>query len=686
MSDPELLQTSTVATLKDLSTLTSGQWVRTAGFHTLGDGGAALYRVEESNDQTNEADLINLANGLTAVLREPHAVNYRMFGAVGDGENDDGTQIKRAHEYAAENGIPIINRSGEYWIKRVNDIPIRTCVEWGQTTFHIDERYNVPRTPRFVVQNDRPTEDLDLSGGLKASLLEQIRPGVQIIPELAPYAGCLINVADENDRIGIRAGNYSKKGWAREEFFYVEEEGRIIGDIAWAFKDFTTATVTPCGDSYLTISGGGFYFSGETPEGDTRSYHQHGIVIERSRTIVREQWMGLEPGNSDDAMVPRSGFYILRGVYDVTLENIRCMPWEKNRVDKDRELWAGTYGIGGARMLNCQFRNLTAEGGWVAWGVFGTNLNKNFRVENCRLNRIDVHFHCWNLTIKDCEIGFKGISVTGGGDLVIENTVRHGNQFVNFRRDYGARWEGNVRIRNCTLRPTGNGKVAVLAYHPDDFDYQYQIGYGRRITVEDLLIDFAAAPDSEADCWLMDIEPFGRRSDGSRLFFPHRVDFRRIAVENRSRGVRLIDIREPAHYDQARPGSYDSRRLHPNCTIVCDDVELDRELEGDDFHLRIGNGPGKSDPSSLHPRVRFTDCDDVYLVLDTDVADLSFARCPGSKVHAEATTGSDGLITVNNRVLHSPSNTENAIDTVASLEAEGIELTEAFVSRLKSRQ
>jgi hypothetical protein len=684
MSD--LIHSLTAQTLKSMSDLEPGQWTRTAGYHTPGDGGDALYQIQE-DAESNEMDIIALSGGSAAVLTESSGVNYRMFGAIGDGENDDGVSIKRAHVYANERGIPVINLSGDYWIKQTNSIPIQTNVQWGQTTFHIDERYNSRRSPRFIVENDRPTEELDLSTELKAALLSQIKPGVQIIPELATYSGHLVTVVDEEDRIGIRAGNYSKKGWAREEFFYVEEEGRIIGDIAWSFKNFTSITVTPCSETYLTVEGGGFYFSGETPEDDSRSYHQHGIVIQRSRTIVREQWMGLERGRSDDAMVPRSGFYVLRGVYDVTLENIRCMPWEKNRVDKDRELWAGTYGIGGARMLNCQFRNLTAEGGWVAWGVFGTNLNKNFRVENCRLNRIDVHFHCWNLTIKDCEIGFKGISVTGGGDLVIENTIRHGNQFVNFRRDYGSRWEGNIRLIGCTLKPTGTGKVAVLSYHPDDFDYQYQVGFGRRITVEDLLIDFAAAPDSDAPAWLMDIVPFGRMSHGSRLFFPHRVDFRRIAVENRSRGVRLIDIPETAHYDMAEPGSHDGRRLRANCTIVCDDVDLERDIGPGDFHLSLGQGSAEPDAQSLHPRVRFTDCDDVSLVLDTAVASLSFDRCPGSQIHAAGSppSTSKGLITVNGRVLHSHLNTENAMGTAAYLESEGIQLTEAFVSNLKSR-
>ena len=93
------------------------------------------------------------------MLLESEAVNYRMFGAVGDGEHDDGVQIKLAHEYANQHQIPVVNRSGEFWIKETNNIPITTNVHWGKTTFHIDERYNSRRRPRFVVRNDRPHAD-----------------------------------------------------------------------------------------------------------------------------------------------------------------------------------------------------------------------------------------------------------------------------------------------------------------------------------------------------------------------------------------------------------------------------------------------------------------------------------------------------------------------------------------------
>lgn len=623
-------------------------FAETAGFYAPGDGGAACYRIQKRDRETqpNGADVIALQNDLMAVLVENRAVNYAMFGAVGNGVQDDGPQIKLAHEYANARGVPIVNRAGEYWIKQTHDIPIATDVHWGKTTFHIDEKHNAKTKPRFIVRNDEAEKDLTRDDAIKAALLKQLKPGVQLIPELAPYAGHLITVADSRDRIGIRAGNYSKAGWAREEFFYVEEEGRVIGDIAWAFKNFTSITATPCNDQYLVVEGGGFYFSGDVPGETYTGYHHNGIAIYRSRTIIRQQWMGLEKGKRDMSMQPRRGFYVLSHVYDVTLENIRAMPWEKNRRTPNRVLAAGTYGISGARMLNCTFRNLTAEGGWVAWGFFGTNLNKNFRVENCRLNRIDVHFHCWNLYIGHCAIGFKGISITGGGDLVIENTTRYGNQFVNFRRDYGAKWDGHIHLRNCTLKPSGKGKVAVLAYHPAQFDYQYPIGFARSVKIEDLIVDYSAAPESKDPCWLMDIVPFSKTAENARLFFPRSIAFRNIFVEGRDQGVRLIRIPNPHHYDLRQKSAYDGNRLIPNCTLICADVQLEKltptnPADPEAMHLLIGAEPARdyADSHALCPIIRFSDCENIGIYLGQCIASAFFERCGITAVQAPGLRG-----------------------------------------------
>jgi len=633
---PEVLhQCSTVAAMKKAS-LAVGVLVRTAGYRTAGDGGGALYLVESAKEDraSNEGDVIALQGGLQATLQESLAVNYATFGAVSDGKNDDGVQIKLAHEYASRRNIPVINLHGEYWITKSNNIPITTNVQWGESTFHINEKFNEKSIPRFKVTG-APKQDIVLDAETKAKFLAQLKPGVSVIPELAPYTNCLIQIKDDNDRLGFRAGaKFKGQSWAREELFYVEELGRVIGDIAWSFKDYTTLNATPCEDHYLVIEGGGFYLSGDNPGVEYTGYYHCGFSIQRSRTIVRNQWMGLEKGKKDISMEPRRGFYVLSHVYDVLLENIRLIPWEQNREGTDRDVGAGTYGLGGGRMLNCTFRNVTAEGSTVHWGVFGTNLNKNFRIEQCQLNRVDVHFHCWNLYIRDSVIGLRGVSVTGGGNLWIENTVRLGNHFLNFRRDFGAVWNGDVHIKNCRLLPSGKGVVSVLYHNAANFDYGYPLGSERTVKIEDLIIDYSSVPDSTEECWLSYLVPFGKTKEGTRLFFPYDAVFRNIQVTGRNQGVRLLKIQQPFYYDLKREGGYDGVRVQPNATLIFDNIQLDKLPAAapdsvDQVHFQLGDGSGTAfeDGNALYLKVLFRNCENISAYLRSGIADVSFERC-----------------------------------------------------------
>jgi hypothetical protein len=176
VSNARVTRYATSQLLSSLTSLEKGTLVETAGFYVPGDRGDALYRIQKLNDemQRNGADVIALNNRQVAIQLESKSVNYKMFGAVGDGESDDGVQIKPAHEYANRHQIPTINLSGEFWIKQVNNIKIKTNVHWGNTTFHIDERFNHRRFSRFVVLNDKPTRTLKLDKETKAILLKNI--------------------------------------------------------------------------------------------------------------------------------------------------------------------------------------------------------------------------------------------------------------------------------------------------------------------------------------------------------------------------------------------------------------------------------------------------------------------------------------------------------------------------------
>jgi len=618
------------------TSLKEGALVQTFGYYKAGDGGNAHYRIEKSGDTGFDTG-VKMNSGLSAILINVQSVNYKMFGAVGDGKNDDSIQIKAAHIYAGKLNLPVHNYTGEYWLKKPNDIEIFTNVDWGNTIFHIDEMNNSSGESRFRILSRRTAKVIELNSEQKKGLLAKLKPGVQVIPELADFANCLVSITDQDDRIGFRAGSdYKGQSWAREELFYIEEHGRNTTDIAWEFKNYTTLTAYPVDSGYLTVNGGTFYLSGDSRGA---KYVRNGFHISRSRTIIQNQWVGLEHGKTDVAMSPRSGFYFFNNVYDVKLENIRLVPYEQDREGKERDVPAGTYGIGGSRILNALFRNVMAEGGPVHWGVFGTNMNKNFRVENCRLNRIDVHFHCWNLYIKDSNIGYRGISVTGGGDLFIENTTCYSRSFINFRSDFGAKWDGNIRLRNCRFVPSTSAEINLLDFNPMDFDYKYPLGFGRSIIVEDLVIDFNSVPDSNSPCWLMKVAAFSKTKAGHRLFFPQYIEFRNVMVQGRTKGLRLIQIADPRSYQLKTAGGYDGTFFTANSRMIFNNIQLE-DLEQVEaakvppVHISIAHTDAVDyeDAFALYPEIRLIACQYVTAKFGNNALTADFDKCSLSAI------------------------------------------------------
>jgi hypothetical protein len=179
-----------------------------------------------------------------------------------------------------------------------------------------------------------------------------------------------------------------------------------------------------------------------------------------------------------------------------------------------------------------------------------------------------------------------------------------------------------------------------------DFDYQYPIGFARDVAIKDMLIDYSAAPKSTSPCWLMDVVSFSKTKTGERLFFPNHIEFRNVRVRGREQGVRLLRIPNPHYYDLRRQGGYDGSTLKANCTLVVDDVQLEKmnPTYPDDVrqvHLLIGgeDAVDYADQVALFPEVRFTDCENVSVYLGNCIASTFFDRCSLNTITASGLRG-----------------------------------------------
>ncbi len=626
-----LIVFSTVKELINDNELAVNNVAKVLGYYEVNDGGAAEYIIKDINpeDVSLEEYHIELSNGLKAFLLEPQTINYRIFGAKGDGYNNDAVQISKAHSYANAKNVPIVNHKGEFWLKEIEKIIIQTDVDWGNTVFHIDEKYNSLTDFRFEVTPKDNPKDIVLSAEEKKELLSDLNSGKTIIPTLEPYKNHLIIIADSNDRIGFRAGaSYKGQSWAREDFFYVEESGKVIGDITWLFKNYTKLTAYPIDKNYLHLRGGIFYLSGENPS-SKRGYYKNGIQIKRSKTIISNQWIGLEPGKEDTTTIsPRSGFYAFSNVYDITLENVRLIPYLYTR-ESGNNVHSGTYGISMGRVLKSHFKNVIAEGSQNHWGVFGTNLNKDFKIENCHLNRVDIHFHCWNLSILNSHIGERGITVTGGGDLIIDNSSCAGSHFVNFRSDYGSRWDGDITITNSIFKVRRNlNNMSILNFLPHDFDYKYPIRFGRNIRIENFKVDFSSMEQKGATCWVMRIPQFSVMEHGDRISFPNFIKFENIEVIGREKGIRLLSIADQGGYKVDKAGGYKKNILNSNVIFNFNNIQLeDLSKENNQYHFTMQASGGLLKDNSLYPSIIFSNCSNIAIQNDGYIANIFFEKC-----------------------------------------------------------
>lgn len=620
----------TVEAMKTSGKLKAYEIVHTLGYYAENDGGGARYIIKASALAEDGGSVITIGGGLQAILIVGMSVNYKMFGAKGDGINDDAIQIKKAHDFANAKNLPVINMSGEFWLKTSNNVVIMTGTQWGGTKFHIDESKSISGQ-RFVVWSTNASSAINLSAGEKTSVISQLKPGTTIIPELTPYRNCLVVVADVNDRVGKRSGYLND--WPKEDFFYVEEHGRIIGDITWKFNDYTSMTAYPAEDSYLTVQGGTFYLNGvDNP--DIPANVGSVINVRRSRTIVKDQVIRLEGSNTDNLMESVSGFYYFNLVYDVLLENARLIPREKDRPGTGNDVAEGTYGIGGNKVLKATFKNVTAEGSTIHWGVFGTNLFKDFRVQECKLNRVDIHFRCWNLYIDNSEIGFKGFTVTGGGDLFINNTKVFGNTFLNFRQDYAATWEGDIRVKNGRLVATNSGEQKALFFDMSDFDHKLTQTLGRTIDIDGFVFDYRGVTNT-SPAKLIKVPTFSKRTDGGRVEFPSSVTIKNVSVLGRDKGVRIIDIMDPTSFKLKNKGGYvPFESVKTNSRLLFENIELEdsTDLISQDttalvFFINGVATKAYEDEYALYPYVEFVNCGRVFMSTKGMIADVYFRNC-----------------------------------------------------------
>ena len=298
--------------------------------------------------------------------------------------------------------------------------------------------------------------------------------------------------------------------------FIVDSNGNVdpATSIIWDFPQVTRMTVYPIDETVLTVTGGKFTTIANSWPTDAE-YMTRGIAVTRSNTIL-DGIVHLVTGEGGTGTA-YGGFYCVTNAVNVTFQN--CImtghkPYSQATGVRGNYDFSADYAAN-IKVINIVQSNSIYDGSF--WGISGFNYIKNMVFDNVQLSRIDAHTGFYNVTIRNSQLGHGSINAIGGGLLYVENTTITADDFVAFRGDYGAIWEGNVVIRNCEFTPTNFHTSRIIdARNDGQWDFGFPCVMPETITIEGLRLDESRAPP-----WYEGIILIAASNTGAREPFPY---------------------------------------------------------------------------------------------------------------------------------------------------------------------
>lgn len=426
-------------------------------------------------------------------------VTYEAFGAAGDGVTDDMEAICKAHDFANRSGRSVGSKpDATYHLgRRALTAVIATDTDWNTSRFLIDDSQGVEnhRRPLFEVRSLLKPVDI------KIDRLSRDQPSLGA----RPPADCLVYVENSHRKIYIRRGLNQNSGTGQKEVFILRRDGSVEGAIEWDYDTITRIEARPIDPRPLVLRGGVFTtVANRMRQEKGYNYWSRNIRIGRSNTEVE----GLTHRVTGETEVghPYAGFLDIHQCANITLRNCAIDAHKTYRTigSAGKPVSMGTYGYSASlvvnfRMVGCRMQDITDRS---RWGVIGSNFMKNILLEDCALNRMDVHQGVsGSYVIRRTTLGHAGFNAIGRGRLILEDCTLHGSHLIAFRSDYGSTWDGDALIRNCRWIPgAGAASSPVLFGLRNDgtHDFGYPCSMPREIRIDGLFIDDSKHPKGYA--------------------------------------------------------------------------------------------------------------------------------------------------------------------------------------------
>ena len=453
-------------------------------------------------------------------------LTYEQFGAKGDGFTDDFDAIIATHEEANKTGTPVKAKDGaSYYIKKIASAVIKTDVDFGKAEFIIND-VGVPldqrSTPLFVVRSDYEKVSLDISSFKRDQ-------GKLDFPH---EGNAYVRLINANSPKFIRKGLNMNSGKPTTDSFIVDADGNVKNLVNYDYDEITEAYYRCADDKPITIKGGKFVTIANQAES---FYHYHGRGFSITRSNVTIDGIKHFVYGEGEHGAPYGGFFAVTESYNVTLENCLLTPhfiYKTESKVPGQLVNMGSYDINFSTSLNCTIKGIRQTVDIFDnryWGLIHTNFCKDLTIEDCIMSRYDAHEGVTNVTIRNSTFGHQRVNLIGYGEALIENCTMKG-WFFHLRPDYGAFWNGNITLRNCTLNAvngTGN-TVLFAATNNSEHDFGYVCQMPTVLTLDGITVNDEAL-DPEKKIFLLPF--YDNDFDNPHKPFPY-VPTKKVIVKN----------------------------------------------------------------------------------------------------------------------------------------------------------
>ena len=275
------------------------------------------------------------------------------------------------------------------------------------------------------------------------------------------------------------------------------------------------------------------------------------IVTSKDQKVIKNLTMVRSASSSHKTMI-----FTIEGQNNVLIDNVSLITPEEDEKYGDRAIGIdnctnviirnltiqGTYsqsdkfgyGISMNNNWNTRFINLVAEG---KWGVFGTNNMNTVTLEDCNVNRFDIHCYGRDVTMKNCYFHdyYNQFSSVYGTIYYEKCTFDKFIPYLN-ESSYHCYTPFALRIKNCVWNVSkkyGDAAICFMGSDDDEFKNRPEL---RQIAWPNVIVNGLKinVPEELTECHVFYVS--GSASNGKEIVNINRVKIKNVVIKE---GVQL---------------------------------------------------------------------------------------------------------------------------------------------------